>query len=301
MIVHAVDNVSFFVDAGESFGLIGESGCGKTTVARLILNLLQPTAGNIRFNDQDIFRLKKHEMSQLRAKMQMIFQDPTSSLNPRKSVRYILSRPLKILKVATMNGMENKLLEMLELVRLCPPESYLDRYPHELSSGQKQRVAIARAIASNPDFIVADEPVSSLDMSVRGEILNLMKSLQRKFGLAYLFITHDLAVVRSLCTRTSIMYLGKIVEIGGAEELFRNPLHPYTSCLISATPLPSPRDTRAKKQLTPMGEVPSAIDPPKGCRFHTRCPCSRPICGVSEPELIDVGNNHLVACHLRSQ
>jgi oligopeptide/dipeptide ABC transporter ATP-binding protein len=299
--VHAVDGISFRIGETDSFGLVGESGSGKSTTAKLLLKLLEPTSGQIKVFGQDISELSKHDLKQLRRGVQMIFQDPMASLNPRKTVCHILSQPMLCHNIVKRDEARGKVLELLEKVGFSPPEAYVDRYPHEFSGGQRQRIVIARAIAVKPKFIVADEPVSALDMSIRANILNLMKDLQREFDMTYLIIAHDLTVIRFMCTRVAIMYLGKIVELAEAEELYTTPLHPYTASLISATPIPDPKKSRSRNQIIIKGEVPSPINLPPGCRFHTRCLQVQPKCLTTEPELVSATDNHLVACHMANR
>lgn len=294
--VRAVDGISFDICDRETFGLVGESGCGKTTTGRLLLRLLEPTGGTVRFKGTDIFKLSKDELRKLRREMQIIFQDPISSLNPRKTVRQILSAPFMIHKTVEKDEIETRVKELLGVVGLRPPDLYIERYPHQFSGGQRQRIGVARAIALKPKFIVADEPVASLDMSIRAQILNLLKEI-RKYGVAFLFIAHDLAVVRSIAHRVAVMYLGKIVELSGVRELYENPLHPYTRALLSATPIPDPERAHNRERSILKGDVPSPISPPSGCRFHTRCPLAKSNCAEIEPDCIKIKKGHFVACH----
>jgi peptide/nickel transport system ATP-binding protein len=296
--VRAVDDVSFDIKTKEVFGLAGESGSGKTTTGRLILKIIDPTSGKIFFKDEDITKLTRKQMKrkQLRRKMQTVFQDPYESLNPRKSVMDIIAEGLRIQKIVNSEKeIEERVIKTLEDVKLVPPNEFLFRYPHELSGGQRQRVAVARTFILNPEFVVADEPISMLDVSIRAEILNLFLELVEKFNVSILYITHDLATARHMCHRIAIMYLGKIMEMGTAEDIVYEPLHPYTKALISAVPVPDPKSRRTK--LTIKGEIPSPINPPSGCRFHTRCPIAEEICRKEEPELINIGKEHYVACH----
>jgi oligopeptide/dipeptide ABC transporter ATP-binding protein len=294
--LHAVDGINFNIQDKETLGLVGESGCGKTTTGKLMLRLLEPTAGTVRFKGIDIFQLRKEELRRLRREMQIIFQDPASCLNPRKTVRQILSDPFLIHKTIKKDEVESRLMKLLDMVGLSPPNLYIERYPHEFSGGQRQRIGIARAIALNPKFIVADEPVSSLDVSIRAQILTLIKEI-RKLGIAYLFITHDLAVVRSIADRVAVMYLGKIVELSEVKELYETPLHPYTRALLSATPVPQPEKASNRERIILKGDMPSPINPPNGCRFHTRCPLAKSNCGEIEPDYVEIKKGHFVACN----
>jgi oligopeptide transport system ATP-binding protein len=292
--VKAVDGVSFVVPAGATVGLVGESGCGKSTVGRLLLRLIEPTSGEVRFDGQDILPLDDREMRRLRARMQIVFQDPHSSLNPRRSVGEIIGRPLLIHHAGSRAEARKRAAELLDLVGL-PPEA-ATRYPHEFSGGQRQRIGIARALALNPSFIVLDEPTSSLDVSVQAQILNLLNDLKRDLGLTYLFISHNLNVVEYFCDQTVVMYLGKVVESGPSEAIHAEPMHPYTQALISAVLMPEVGAKTSRIVLT--GDVPSPLDPPQGCRFHTRCPYAMDICRSVEPALLEQRPGHRVACHL---
>lgn len=296
LFVRAVDDVSFDIKRGEVFGLAGESGSGKTTTGRLLLRLTEPTSGSIIFKDQDITTLSDLEMKPLRRKMQIIFQDPYESLNPRMTINYIISEPLRVQGIGNEAEIDEKVNKTLEDVELVPPEEFVFRYPHELSGGQRQRVAVARAFVLRPEFIVADEPVSMLDVSIRAEILNLMLSLVEKFGASFLYITHDLALARHMCDRIAVMYLGKIMEKGVTEKIVYEPLHPYARALISAVPVPDP--TTKRSEVVIKGEIPSPINPPPGCRFHTRCPIAEEICRNKEPPLVEHKDGHYAACHL---
>jgi len=297
-VVHAVNNVTLDIQKGETMGVVGESGCGKSTLGRLLLGLLSPTGGYVKFLGKDIFNLSRKEKHTLRAKMQIIFQDPFASLNPRKTVRQILGKPFQIHTALDGPEIESATIALMETVGLSPAHIYMDRNPHEFSGGQRQRIAIARALALKPSFIVADEAVSALDLSVRAQILKLMKELQREFHLTYLFISHDLAAVGSLCSRVAVMYLGKLVEVAPSAQLFEIQLHPYTQALISATLLPNPRATRARERIVLEGDIPSPVSPPSGCQFHTRCRNRFEACDRHEPQLVEVKSGHQVACHL---
>jgi len=292
--VKAVDDISFCIREGETLGLVGESGCGKSTTARLILRLLESTSGEIYFEGQNILGLNRREMKPLRQKMQIVFQDPYASLNPRMKVGDIIGEAFETHGLAKGKEKKRRVQEMMEKVGLAV--KYMDRYPHEFSGGQRQRVGMARALAVNPRLIICDEPVSALDVSIQAQIVNLMEDLQNEFGVAYLFISHDLSVVKHISDRVAVMYLGKIVELMKKEKLLEA-LHPYSRALISAIPIPDPETKRKKIILE--GDVPSPVDPPSGCRFHTRCDRRLDICSQKEPELIDRwGNQHFVACHL---
>ena len=291
--VRAVDGVAFHVNEGETLALVGESGCGKSTVGRLVLRLLEPTSGQVRFEGDDLLALDQDQMRARRRRLQVIFQDPYASLNPRMTVGAMLGEPLWLHRLVGSEEQRNqRVAELLELVGLRP--DHARRYPHEFSGGQRQRIAIARALAVEPRLIVADEPVSALDVSIQAQVINLMKQLQQRFGLAYIFISHDLAVVKHIADRIAVMYLGKIVETAPADELFRNPRHPYTRALLSAVPLPDPTVVRERALLE--GDIPSAIAPPPGCHFHTRCPFARDSCRRDAPQLVDDGTGHATAC-----
>ncbi len=293
--VRAVDGVSFEIMKGQTLGLVGESGCGKTTVGKLVLRLLEPTSGEVYYNGENIYKLKGSKLKEFRRKAQMVFQDPYSSLNPRMTVFDIIYEPVKVYKLKVSDP-EKFIVDLLYKVGLN--ESHLYRYPHEFSGGQRQRIAIARILALNPEFIVLDEPTSALDVSVQAQILNLLKDLQAKYNLTYLFISHDLGVVRYMSDWIAVMYLGQIVEFGPAEEVFEKPLHPYTKALFSAIPIPDPELTRKREKLKAPGEPPSPINPPPGCRFHPRCPFRMDKCSREEPEMIMVEDKHWVKCHL---
>ncbi|WP_329124890.1 ABC transporter ATP-binding protein [Streptomyces sp. NBC_01353] len=294
--VRAVDGVSFDIAAGETLGLVGESGCGKSTTGRTIVRLLEPSAGSVMYDGRDISHLSQRELKPLRKNLQMVFQDPHSSLNPRQTVARIISDPLMVHGSSAVEA-RTRAAELMELVGLIP--EHIDRYPHEFSGGQAQRIGIARSLATNPRLVVADEPVSALDVSVQAQIVNLMERLQRELGLAYLFIAHDLSVVKRVCDRVAVMYLGRIVEIGAKERVYAAPAHPYTRALLSAVPLPDPAAERTRERITLLGDPPSPAAPPPGCSFHPRCPKAREICRTEAPLLRTAapGEARQVACH----
>jgi oligopeptide/dipeptide ABC transporter ATP-binding protein len=294
--VHAVDDVSLEVRTGETLGLVGESGCGKSTLARCIARLYDLTSGSVIFEGRDISGLSRRQLRPVRREMQMVFQDPYASLNPRKRVGAIISDPLHIHNYGDRAKIKNRVGELLELVGLSP--EHINRYPHEFSGGQRQRIGVARAVALNPKLIIADEPVSALDVSIRAQVINLLDDLQDNLALTYVFIAHDLGVVRHVSDRIAVMYLGKIVEISPAEELYRHPVHPYTEALLSAVPVPDPDLSARREQIVLEGDVPSPVAPPSGCRFHPRCRYATEICSVEEPPLVMHGSQgHLAACH----
>jgi oligopeptide/dipeptide ABC transporter ATP-binding protein len=293
--VKAVDDVTFSIKKGETLGLVGESGCGKTTVARCILRLYRPTAGQIIFEGQDISTWPKNRIRPLRQKIQLIFQDPYSSLDPRQSAGNIVGEPLTIHQLTKNNDeYKQRLAELFRMVGLDP--GMADRVPHEFSGGQRQRIGIARALASNPSFIVCDEPISALDVSIQAQVINLLQELQEKLGLTYLFVAHDLSVVRHISDRVAVMYLGRIVEITDWKALYENPLHPYTKALLSAVPIPDPVVEEKRERIILTGDVPSPMNPPAGCNFHPRCPMAIPECGKTIPTLREIGENHAVSC-----
>jgi oligopeptide/dipeptide ABC transporter ATP-binding protein len=292
--VHAVDDVTFQLSEGETLGLVGESGCGKTTLSRALMRLLDATDGAIRFRGKDITDAGRKEMQPLRREMQMVFQDPFASLNPRKRVSQIIAAPLR-LHGASKDEVDTRAGELLQRVGLAP--EHLGRYPHEFSGGQRQRIGVARALALEPRLIVLDEPVSALDVSVQAQIINLLDDLQDDFRLTYLFVAHDLSVVRHVSDRIAVMYLGKLMEVSPAEELYTKPIHPYTSALLAAIPIPDPRENRGRERIVVSGEPPSPINPPSGCVFHPRCPRATEICTTVEPPLARYPNGHLAACH----
>lgn len=294
--VQAVDKVSFDIRQGETLGLVGESGCGKSTTGRTILQLHRATAGKVFYRDTDLTELKGEPLRRARRDMQMIFQDPYASLNPRLTVGNIIGEPLEVHNIGTRKERRERVQELLKLVGLSP--HFINRYPHEFSGGQRQRIGVARALALQPEFIVCDEPISALDVSIQAQVVNLLEELQEKFGLTYLFIAHDLSMVRHISDRTAVMYLGKVVELATRNELYSNPLHPYTQALLSAVPIPDPFKEAKRQRIILEGDVPSPVNPPSGCRFHPRCPLAIDVCKQVEPEWRDVGSDHWVACHI---
>ncbi len=292
--VHAVDGVSFNVKQGETLGLVGESGCGKSTTGRTILQLYKPTAGNIYYKDTNLVQLKSEPMRMMRREMQMIFQDPYASLNPRMTVRDIIGEPLMAFGEGTGKEINEKVADLLKLVKLNP--DFADRYPHEFSGGQRQRIGVARALALNPSFIVCDEPISALDVSIQAQVVNLLEDLQKEFNLTYLFIAHDLSMVRHISNRVAVMYLGVIVELADRDELYVNPLHPYTQALLSAIPVADPKYYQKSHRQILEGDVPSPVNPPSGCRFRTRCPIADDHCAEVQPEFREVTPGHFAAC-----
>ena len=293
--VRAVDGISFDVYPGETLGLVGESGCGKSTTGRTILQLFRPTSGSVIFDGVDLVQQKGRDMRAMRRKMQMIFQDPYASLNPRLTVEEIISEPLIIHEVARGSEVQDRVANLLEMVGLNP--SFSNRYPHEFSGGQRQRIGVARALALQPSFIVCDEPISALDVSIQAQVVNLLEDLQKQFNLTYLFIAHDLSMVRHISNRVAVMYLGIIAELADSDELYLKPLHPYTQALLSAVPIPDPIADAKRERTILKGDVPSPIKPPSGCRFHTRCRYAEDICAEQEPEFRELKPSHFVACH----
>lgn len=295
-IVQAVNGISFKVKRGETLGIVGESGCGKSTAGRSIIRLYEPTAGQIIFEGKDVTKAKGNDLMELRRNMQMIFQDPYASLNPRMTVGDIVAEALDIHRLAKGQQRTTRIFELLKTVGLNP--EHANRFPHEFSGGQRQRIGIARALAVNPSLIICDEPISALDVSIQAQVVNMLEELQEKLGLTYLFIAHDLSMVKYISHRIAVMYLGRIVELTSSNDLYTNPMHPYTQGLLSAIPIPDPIIEKKRQRIVPKGNVPSPINPPSGCYFRTRCPHAMPVCAEEAPVLKDMGNDHLVACHL---
>jgi oligopeptide transport system ATP-binding protein len=294
--VHAVDGVSFDIKRGETMGLVGESGCGKSTTGRTILQLYKPTAGHVYYEGKDLTTLKHEEMRKMRREMQMIFQDPYASLNPRMTVSDIIGEPLSVHGVASGKEIKEHVEHLLDVVKLDP--AFASRYPHEFSGGQRQRIGVARALALQPSLIICDEPISALDVSIQAQVVNLLEDLQKEFNLTYLFIAHDLSMVRHISTRVAVMYLGVIVEIADRADLYENPLHPYTQALLSAVPIPDPITDAKRVRRVLEGDVPSPVNPPSGCRFRTRCWLAEKICAEQRPEFREITRDHFVACHM---
>ncbi|MBN1642179.1 MAG: dipeptide ABC transporter ATP-binding protein [Anaerolineae bacterium] len=294
--IKAVDGINFDIYQGETLGLVGESGCGKSTTGRTVLQLYRPTEGNVFFEGESLVEMKGEELRRQRRKMQMIFQDPYASLNPRMTVGSIISEPLEVHNVASGKERQERVQELLQLVGLNP--YFVNRYPHEFSGGQRQRIGVARALALNPSFIVCDEPISALDVSIQAQVVNLLEDLQQELGLTYLFIAHDLSMVRHISDRVAVMYLGKVVELTDRETLYANPQHPYTEALLSAVPIPDPDVEERRERIILKGDVPSPANPPRGCNFCTRCPKVMDICAEVEPEFVEIAPGHWCACHL---
>lgn len=295
-VVHAVNGINFKVKKGETLGLVGESGCGKSTAGRTIIRLYEPTSGQIFFEGQDVTNADRDDLLNLRRKMQMIFQDPYASLNPRMMVGDIVGEGLDIHKLASGQARTDRIYELLEVIGMNP--EHANRFPHEFSGGQRQRIGIARALSVNPSLIICDEPISALDVSIQAQIVNMLEELQEKMGLTYLFIAHDLSMVKHISHRIAVMYLGRIVELADSFELYKNPQHPYTQALLSAIPIPDPRVEATRKRIVVQGTVPSPIDPPSGCYFRTRCSYVKAVCAEQVPQLKELGNNHVASCHL---
>lgn len=292
--IKAVDGISFFIRSGETLGLVGESGCGKSTTGRAILQLYRPTGGDVYFEGENLCQLKGEKLRRMRRKMQMIFQDPYASLNPRMTVGNIIGEPLEVHNILKGKALKERVQELLQVVGLNP--YFINRYPHEFSGGQRQRIGVARSLAVNPSFIICDEPISALDVSIQAQIINLLEELQQQFGLTYLFIAHDLSVVRHISDRVAVMYLGKIVELTDRHTLYNDPKHPYTQALLSAVPIPDPFVEEKRQRIILEGDVPSPANPPQGCNFSTRCPVVMDICKENDPEFKDIGGEHWVAC-----